>query len=91
MSFTSKAEVALRYQCQKYNRQQARAWFIFMLGDFMDTVRDDVAALGPGWNKVLLSYAKAMAELDKLPIMSMVTQPDGFECRFDHVARWAAG
>lgn len=34
----------------------------------MSTVRQDVAGLGPGWNKTLLNYALAMAELDKLPI-----------------------
>jgi tyrosinase len=34
----------------------------------MSTVRQDVATLGPGWNKTLLNYALAMRELDKLPI-----------------------
>jgi tyrosinase len=34
----------------------------------MSTVRQDVATLGPGWNKTLLNYALAMGELDKLPI-----------------------
>jgi tyrosinase len=30
--------------------------------------RQDVATLGPGWNKTLLNFARAMGELDKLPI-----------------------
>ncbi|AZD47994.1 tyrosinase family protein [Pseudomonas chlororaphis] len=35
----------------------------------MNTIRQDVATLGSGWNnKVLLNYALAMRELDKLPI-----------------------
>lgn len=34
----------------------------------MSVVRQDVATLGAGWNKVLLNYALAMRELDKLPI-----------------------
>ena len=34
----------------------------------MSTARQDVATLGSGWNKVLLNYALAMRELDKLPI-----------------------
>lgn len=34
----------------------------------MSAVRQDVATLGPGWNKTLLNYALAMGELDKLPI-----------------------
>lgn len=34
----------------------------------MGIVRQDVATLGPGWNKTLLNYALAMHELDKLPI-----------------------
>lgn len=34
----------------------------------MSTTRQDVATLGPGWNKTLLNYALAMRELDKLPI-----------------------
>jgi tyrosinase len=34
----------------------------------MGGVRQDVATLGAGWNKVLLNYALAMRELDKLPI-----------------------
>lgn len=34
----------------------------------MAIVREDVATLGPGWNKTLLNYALAMRELDKLPI-----------------------
>lgn len=34
----------------------------------MSAVRQDVATLGAGWNKVLLNYALAMRELDKLPI-----------------------
>ena len=34
----------------------------------MGIARQDVATLGPGWNKTLLNYALAMRELDKLPI-----------------------
>ncbi|UVK96726.1 tyrosinase family protein [Pseudomonas sp. B21-048] len=34
----------------------------------MSTSRQDVATLGPGWNKVLLNYALAMQALDELPI-----------------------
>jgi tyrosinase len=34
----------------------------------MSAIRQDVATLGPGWNKTLLNYALAMRELDKLPI-----------------------
>jgi len=34
----------------------------------MSAVREDVATLGPGWNKTLLNYALAMRALDKLPI-----------------------
>jgi tyrosinase len=33
-----------------------------------DAVRQDVATLGPGWNKTLLNYALAMQALDALPI-----------------------
>lgn len=34
----------------------------------MGGIRQDVATLGPGWNKTLLNYALAMRELDGLPI-----------------------
>lgn len=34
----------------------------------MSMVRQDVAALGAGWNKVLVNYALAMRALDELPI-----------------------
>jgi tyrosinase len=34
----------------------------------MSTVRQDVATLGPGWNKTLHNYALAMRELDDLPL-----------------------
>lgn len=34
----------------------------------MAMVRQDVATLGGGWNKVILNYALAMRELDALPI-----------------------
>lgn len=34
----------------------------------MSAVRQDVATLGPQWNKTLLNYAKAMRALDELPI-----------------------
>lgn len=34
----------------------------------MSTSRQDVAKLGPGWNKVLLNYALAMQALDEQPI-----------------------
>lgn len=40
----------------------------FMEEYVMSAVRQDVTTLGAGWNKVLLNYALAMRELDKMPI-----------------------